>query len=207
MKKLVKISLLLATVLTSTSAYAAAEKYTIDKSHTSILFFVNHLGFSDMIGKFTDYDGTLMLDEKSPEKSTVDVTIRPASIATSSTELDKHLQDKEWFDSAKYPEIRFVSKTVTKTSDTTADILGDLTMHGVTKPVTLKARLNKADYFEMAKAWIAGFNAEATIKRSDFGISNYVPMVGDEVQILISTEFHNKEKAAPASAAADKKKP
>lgn len=192
--------LLAATLLASTPALAAAEKYELDTSHTYVLFSINHLGFSDTIGRFDDVKGTLMLDESAPEKSSVDVTITPASINTQSKDLNAHLQKDEWFDSAKFPEIRFVSKSVKLTGKETADITGDLTLHGMTKPVVLKAKLNKADYFAMATAWIAGFNAETTIKRSDFGMSAYVPMVSDEVKITISAEFANKEKPAPAPA-------
>jgi polyisoprenoid-binding protein YceI len=203
MKHLAKISLA-TLLLASAPAKAGAEKYTLDKSHTNVLFFISHLGFSETIGRFDDMDATLMLDEKTPEKSSVDVTIRPAGINTQSKELNEHLQKPEWFNTEKFPEIRFVSTSVTKTGADTADVTGDLTLLGVTKPVTLKAKLNKADYFAMATAWVAGFNAETTIKRSDFGMSNYVPMVGDEVKIMISTEFHNKEKPAPAPSDAKK---
>jgi polyisoprenoid-binding protein YceI len=195
----------LAFSLISSAAFAAPEKYAIDQSHTNVLFFIDHLGFSQTVGRFDDVNGTLVLDEQDPEKSSVDVLIKASSVNTQSADLNKHLQAKDWFDSATYPDIKFVSRSVKKTGADTADVTGDLTLHGVTKSVTLKTKLNKADYFEMAKAWVAGFNAETTIKRSEFGISNYVPMVGDEVKILISTEFHNKEKAAPAKGAEQKK--
>ena len=188
--------LLTASLLASVPALAA-DKYTLDKSHTNVLFFIDHLGFSQTIGRFDDMDATLMLDEASPEKSAVEVTIRPAGVNTQSTELNQHLQKAEWFNSEKFPEIKFVSKSVVKTGSDTADVTGDLTMLGVTKSVTLKAKLNKADYFQMADAWVAGFNAETAIKRSEFGMTNYVPMVGDEVKIIISAEFQNKEKPRP----------
>ncbi len=175
----------------------AADPYAIDKSHTNVLFFISHLGFSETIGRFDQIDGTLMLDEDAPEKSTVDVVIKADSINTQSPELNKHLQSSDWLDTAKYPEIRFVSTSVKRTGDHTADVTGDLTLHGVTKSVVLTTKLNKADYFPMADAWIAGFNAETTIKRSDFGVNYGLPMVGDEMKILISTEFHNKEKKRP----------
>ncbi len=188
--------LLAASLLASTPAFAA-DKYTLDKSHTNILFFIDHLGFSQTIGRFDDMDATLMLDEAAPEKSSVDVVIRPASINTQSAELNKHLQNAEWFNTEKFPEIKFASKSVVKTGASTADITGDLTLLGVTKSVTLKAKLNKADYFQMADAWVAGFNAETAIKRSDFGMKEGIPFVGDEVKIMISTEFNNKEKKRP----------
>lgn len=186
-------------------AFAAQEKYAMDPSHTNVLFFVSHLGFSETVGRFRDIEGTLMLDQDNPENSAVDVVMKPASIDTQSKELNEHLQSKDWFNSAQFPEIKFVSKSVKKTGADTADVMGDLTLLGVTKPVVLKAKLNKADYFDMMKAWVAGFNGETTIRRSEFGMNNYVPMIGDDVRIVISTEFHNKEKPAPAPAAAPKK--
>lgn len=186
-------------------ALAAPEKYEMDTSHTNVLFFVNHLGFSETVGRFEQSSGTLMLDQDNPENSSVNVTMSAKSVQTQSKELNEHLQAKDWFNTAQYPDIKFVSKSVKKTGATTADVTGDLTLLGVTKPVTLKAKLNKADYFEMAKAWVAGFNGETTIKRSDFGMNNYVPMIGDEVKIMISTEFHNKEKPAPVTGAATRK--
>jgi len=192
MRRLLLLPLLLASV-----SAQAADSYTIDKSHTNILFFINHLGFSDMIGRFDDYDATLVIDEQNPEKSSVDVVIRPTGINTPSAELNKHLQAADWFNTAKFPDIHFASRSVVKTGENTADVTGDLTMLGVTKPVTLKVKLNKADYFQMADAWIAGFYTEVSIKRSDFGMTNYVPMVGDDVKIIISTEFQNKEKKRP----------
>lgn len=193
---------LLATLTTAilliSTAARAAENYTIDKSHTNVLFFVSHLGFSETVGRFDDVSGTLSLDEAAPENSKVDVTIKAASVNTQSPELNQHLQAKDWFNTAQHPEIRFTSTAVKRTGGNTADVTGNLTLLGVTKPVTLKVKLNKADYFAMAGAWVAGFNAEALIKRSDFGMTNYVPMVGDDIRLFISAEFHNKEKPAPA---------
>jgi len=197
MRHLLATTVLALTVFSS-AANAAAEKYTIDKSHTNVIFFINHLGFSDTMGRFDDVDATLMLDEAAPDKSSVKVTIKPASINTQSPELNKHLQAADWFNTEKFPTMTFVSKSVVKTGERTADITGDLTMLGVTKSVLLKAVLNKVDYVEMSKSWVAGFNATTFIKRSDFGMKNYVPMVSDNVRIMISTEFQNKEKAAPA---------
>lgn len=191
-------AMLVSTLLAASPAFAAPEKYGIDPAHTNVLFFISHLGFSETVGRFDDITGSLVLDEAAPEKSSVEVTIKATSINTQSPDLNKHLQAADWLDTAKYPDIRFVSTSVKQTGKDTADVTGDLTLHGVTKPVVLKAKLNKADYFQMASAWVAGFNAETTIKRSDFGVKNGIPMVGDEMKIVISTEFHNKDKAAPA---------
>lgn len=180
--------ILAALLSTAFTAPALADKYDFDKSHTKVLFFINHLGFSDTIGEFTSYDGNFTFDEKKPETSSVDVTIKPSGIRTSSSALDNELQGEKFFNSEKFPDIRFVSKSVKVTGANTGDILGEVTMLGVTKPVTMKVTFNKADYHPFTQAYVAGFHAEATLKRSDFGMNSYLPAVGDEVRIMVNTE-------------------
>jgi polyisoprenoid-binding protein YceI len=187
------VSPLLALVLSVASlpAFAAADPYEIDKSHTRILFYVNHLGFSETIGDFTTYDGSFTFDEKKPQDSAVNITLKPASIRTASSELDKHLQNEQFFNTAKFPDITFVSKTVKITGKNTGDITGDLTLLGVTKPVTLKVTFNKADYHPYSKMYVAGFSGSATIKRSQFGMTNLIPAVSDEVRLEVQMEGVN----------------
>jgi polyisoprenoid-binding protein YceI len=184
----------IATCCLSVSAHASAEKYEFDKSHTRILFFVNHLGFSDTVGEFTAYDGTFSLDLEKPETSTLDVTLKPAGIRTPSEALDKHLQNADFFNVEKFPDIRFVSKSVKKTGDNTGEVTGDLTMLGVTKPVVMKVKLNKADYHPKTQDYIAGFTGETTLKRSEFGMNFGIPMVGDEVRMVVHTELVNLDR-------------
>ena len=167
---------------------ALADRFEFDRSHTKILFFVNHLGFADSIGEFTDYDGYFVFDEKAPEKSSVFVTIKPAGIRTSSSALDEKLQNEEFFNSAAFPEIKFASSGIKVTGTNTGEITGDVTLLGVTKPVTLKVTFNKADFHPYSKEYVAGFGAETSFNRSDFGMSAYTPAVGDEVRLLIQTE-------------------
>ena len=177
----------------------AAEKYEFDKSHTKILFYINHLGFSDSIGEFTEYDGKITFDEKKPEESTLDITLKPAGIRTSSKELDGKLQNEKFFNTAKFPEIKFVSNKVKTTGANTGEVEGTVTMLGVSKPTILKVKFNKADIHPYTKDYVAGFSASATIKRSDFGMSEYVPAVGDEVRIEIQTEIVNLDRKADAT--------
>jgi len=169
----------------------AADRYEFDKSHTNIVFFINHVGFSNMVGLFTNYDGHFTFDPKKPEESTIDITIKPTGIRTSSTALDEHLQKPEFFNTEKFPEIKFVSTGVKITSEKTGDVTGNVTMLGVTKPAVLHVTFNKSDYHPVTKDLIAGFSAEATIKRSDFGMTTGIPMVGDEVRLIIETEGVN----------------
>ncbi len=175
-----------------TSAFAAADAYEIDKSHTRILFFVNHLGFSETIGDFTQYNGSFTFDEKKPETSTIDIVLKPEGIRTPSPELDKHLQNEQFFNSKNFPEIRFISKSITVTGKNTGDVTGDLTLLGVTKPVVLKVTFNKGDYHPYTKMFVAGFSGSAVIKRSEFGMTNLVPAVSDEVRLEVQLEGVNK---------------
>lgn len=187
------IALFAAALLFSDPALAV-EKYEFDKSHTNILFFVNHLGFSETVGKFTDYDGHFMFDVNAPEKGSVDVTLKPSGIKTSSQGLDEHLQKEDFFNTEKFPEIRFVSTGVKVTGEKTGNVTGNLSMLGVTKPVVLHVTFNKADFHPKTQDFVAGFSATATLKRSDFGMGNYIPMVGDEVKLLVHTEGVNVDR-------------
>lgn len=180
-------TLLFAIISIFSSAYAA-DRYEFDKSHTRILFYVNHLGFSDMIGEFTDYDGYFTFDPKNPNDSSVDVTIKPTGIRTSSSDLDKKLQDDEFFKSEEFPTIRFIGKGVKVTGKNTGEIHGDLTMLGITKPAFITVHFNKADYHPLTKDFVAGFSASAKVNRSEFGMTSYIPMVGDEVRLEVQTE-------------------
>jgi polyisoprenoid-binding protein YceI len=187
-----KLVFLFAALLPLSSAYA--DKYEFDKEHTYIIFYINHLGYSESMGKFTEYSGGFTFDEKAPEKSSIDVTLKPSGIRTSSETLDKKLQNDQFFNTEKFPDIRFKSTSIKITGKNTSDITGDLTMLGVTKPVVLKTRFNKADYHPFTKMYVAGFNATTTIKRSDFGMNYSIPMVGDEVRLDISTEGVNLDR-------------
>lgn len=198
MRSFCRIALISAAVLIATPVFAA-DKYTIDKSHTRILFHVNHLGFSETIGDFTLYDGTFTFDENKPETSAVDMTLYPKGIRTSSSELDKHLQNKDFFNSKTFPEIHFVSTSVKITGKNTGDITGNLTMLGVTRPVVLHATFNKAGYHPYTKMYVAGFSGWATVKRSDFGMSHLVPAVSDEVKLTVQLEGIDQTRKAAES--------
>lgn len=187
MRSLIR-STALATALFATPAFAALDHYEFDKQHTHICFYISHMGFSEMMGIFTSYDGSFQFDPAAPEKSVIDVTLHPSGIRTSSEMLDHHLQGEKWFNTAKYPDIHFVSQSVKTTGEHTGDVTGNVTMLGVTKPVVLHVHFNKADYQPITNLFVAGFNADATLTRSDFGMKEGIPLVGDEVRIEISTE-------------------
>lgn len=189
MKKIVLLFII--SIFSLISPCFAADKYEFDKSHMRILFFVNHIGFSDMVGEFTDYDGSFTFDPKKPEDSRVEISLKPSGIRTSSQKLDDDLQGEKFFNSDKFLEIKFVSTKIKVTGKNRGEVLGNLTMLGVTKPFTLKVRFNKADYHPISKDFVAGFSAEARLKRSDFGMDSYLPMVGDEVRVMVEAEGIN----------------
>jgi len=188
MMKKVSSLLLVTGLLTVLSGTAhATDTYTLDSNHTNIVWNINHFGFSNPSGKFTKAEGTLVLDEAAPANSHVEVTLSPADLVTGIEKLDEHLKSKDFFDVAQFPTASFVSTKVNVTGKDTAKVEGTLTVHGVSKPVTLDVHLNKIGTNMMNKK-TAGFSATTTLKRSDFGISTYLPGLGDEVKISIESE-------------------
>ena len=171
------------------AATVQAGRYALDKDHARIIWAIDHLGLSTYYGSFQKIDAAITLDPKAPAKSSVEVTIDTTSISTNHDELESHLKGDKWFDVAKFPTATFKSTSVTPGADGTATVVGNLTLHGVTKPVTLEVRLHGHGMHPMLKKAAIGFDAKTKFKRSDFGISAYVPMVGDEVSLKFSGEF------------------
>lgn len=163
--------------------------YKVDTGHTQVLWQLNHLGFSLFDGQFGGVTGTLALDPKNPAAAKLNVTIPMSGLSTTVGKLTEHLNAPDFFDSAKYPTATFVSTSV-MAHGTTAHITGNLTLHGVTKPVTLVTTFVGAGKGMFgAKATNVGFEATATIKRSDFGIAYGIPAIGDEVKLRINAAF------------------
>ena len=128
------------------TAPAYADHYEFDKSHTHIAFFINHLGYSDMLGIVSDYSGSFDFDPAHPENSKIDVTLRPDSITTSSDILDHVLRGSNFFNTDKFPDMHFASTSVKVTGDNTGDVIGNLTLLSATKTVVLHVHFNKAGY-------------------------------------------------------------
>ncbi|ESQ81705.1 hypothetical protein AEAC466_20640 [Asticcacaulis sp. AC466] len=166
----------------------AADVYKLEPTHTSVTFQWTHFGFSHPSGKFMNAVGQVTLDEANPAKSSVEVSFAIDGMNTGVPALDTHLKGPEFFDAAKYPTATFKSTKVEPTGADTAKVTGDLTIHGVTKPVTLTVKLNKKAPHPMMKKDDAGFSATGQIKRSDFGIGAYVPNVSDEIDLFIEAE-------------------
>jgi polyisoprenoid-binding protein YceI len=175
---------------TAFATQAAPVTYQLDPTHTMVLFSWNHFGFSNPTADLGIGKGTLVFDAADPAKSSVDVTMPLAKLDTHFSALDEHLKKPDFFDAAKYPVVTFKSTKVEALGGDHFKVTGNLTVHGVTKPVVLDATLNKSGQHPMLKVPAIGFGATATIKRSDFGVAAYVPAVSDEIQIRITTEAH-----------------
>ena len=170
---------------------AVAEKYAIDASHSGVVFGWNHFGFSNPTARFDKIEGSVLLDKADLTRSSVSVTLSVESLDTGVAKLDEELKGPGFLDAANYPTITFKSTKVEKTGENGLKITGDLTVHGVTKPVMLDAKVNKIGLFEIPgvfKAQTAGFDATTVIKRSDFGVTKYVPAVSDEMPVRITLD-------------------
>ncbi|MDI1295307.1 MAG: YceI family protein [bacterium] len=162
--------------------------YQIEPSHTQIVFAYDHMGFTNNMGVITQPSGTLTLDPKNPAAAKVSVELPIANLTTGIPALNEHLLKPDFFDAAKFPTAKFVSTGV-KAEGTGAEITGNLTIKGITKPVTLEAEFYGAGANPMNKKENIGFVATGTIKRSDFGMGGYVPVVGDAVELKIIAAF------------------
>jgi|BEDMetMinimDraft_2_1075160.scaffolds.fasta_scaffold01472_4 polyisoprenoid-binding protein YceI len=169
-------------------ARAEAAQYQIDPTHTHILFMVDHLGFAKMVGLFTDFSGTITFDPHNVEASAVRVTIQTASLDTQNAQRNKDLKGADWFNVAEFPTMTFVGRKYIKKDDKSGTVIGDLTLLGVTRPVSLDVTLNKMGINPLDKKPEVGFSARGVIKRSDFGMKTFLPAIGDEVTILLEVE-------------------
>jgi polyisoprenoid-binding protein YceI len=185
------------------SGAASAAEYAINANHTQVVFTYDHNGYSHLIGRLNQVTGTLEFDPANPVKSSIDVTVPMSSLSTGVPGLDTHMASADMFDVAQFPTATFKSNKVAVTGKDRLAVSGDLTIHGVTKPVTFDVKVNSTAPNPMRKTRAAGFDAHATIKRSDFGVSFMLPGVADEVQLAISMEAGEPRKApAPGAAPA-----
>lgn len=166
-----------------------AGSYSIEPYHTQVAFTLLHMGFTNFSGFFSQASGTLTLDPAHIDATKLDVTLPIASVQTTVGKLDGELKSADWFDAEKFPTAHFVSTRVTRAGSSMATITGDLTLHGVTKPVTFKARLIGSGVNPLDKKETVGFEGTAVISRSAFGVSRYVPLVGDQVTLHIAGAF------------------
>jgi polyisoprenoid-binding protein YceI len=182
-----RLAILIATALAASAAQAAPETYTIDNSHTYPQFTYTHLGFSKQTQKFDKTSGTVTLD-RAAKTGAVDVVIDATSVNTGFAPFSQYIQGPDYFDTAKYPTITFKSSKMNFNGDDPASLSGDLTIKGVTKPVTLTITHFKCMPHPLHKMPTCGANATTIVKRSDFNMGKNVPNVGDEVTLSLAIE-------------------
>ncbi|MEO0503583.1 MAG: YceI family protein [Pseudomonadota bacterium] len=175
----------------TTTAQADMARYELDPTHTAIYFTVDHIGYAKTLGIFTELGGGFMYDATSQELGEVAVTIEAASVNTFNEARDGHVRNADFLHVSEHPQITFVASGGTASSATSGTVTGDLTILGVTQPVTLDVTLNKAEAYPFGhKREVLGLSMSTTIQRSDFGMDYAVAngLVGDEVTINIETE-------------------
>jgi polyisoprenoid-binding protein YceI len=173
--------------------------YRLDPQHATILFKVDHLGFSRLVGRFDRFDATLDFEPQQPEAARLVVVVDVASIDLDLPAFEQDLRGPSWLDVERFPEARFESRSIAITGDNTGEITGDLTLHGVTAPVTLDVTFNGGGSNLLTGAYTLGFEAHGTVLRSTFGLGAYAPAIGDEVLLEIHAEFLQSDTAAPGA--------
>ncbi|MGI9503778.1 MAG: YceI family protein [Geminicoccaceae bacterium] len=175
----------------ATDSQAEPAEFVLDPTHTYITFFVSHIGYSDMAGMFLESEGTFSYDEEAKELKAATITVKTDSVFTNHEERDGHLRSADFLNTGEFPEMTFVATKAEKLSDTTGKVTGDLTLLGVTKPITLDVTFNKAGNYPFGDGHYAlGFDATGSFKRSEFGMSYGVDgnIVGDEIKLVIGVE-------------------
>ena len=188
MKKYMLIPITITALILSFTFHAAAtagEIYSLDKSHTQIKFSVNRGGWTSIAGWFENFNGTINFDQENVITSKVEAIIQTSSINTGFARRDAHLRSPDFFNSKEFPTMKFKSTSVEKTSDKTGKMTGNITMLGVTKPITLDVVFNRKANHPRNNRVFSGFSARGKLNRSDFGMNFILRAVSDEVLIEI----------------------
>lgn len=164
--------------------------YKLDKGHAKVDWYISHLGFSSYTGEFTAFDAELVLDPARPERGSLNVTLDAASVETNNDTLDGHLRSPQFLNVARFPTATFRSTRIERTGERTARVVGDLTLHGVTRQVPFAVTFNASGANPVSKAYTVGFTATAEIDRTAFGVSTYAPALGSTVKLTINSEFN-----------------
>lgn len=187
MFKTIRHFALAALLMTLAQAAHAADVFTVDPVHSSVSFMVSHAGISYIHGRFNDYSGKFIIDQADPANSSFAMSIKIASIDTNNQKRDDHLRAADYFDAAKYPTMSFESTQVKPVKDG-YEVTGNLTMRGVTKPVTLHLKGGEKEVEFPKGTKRIGFVTTPVVKRSDFGLTAGIPAIGDDVYIKIGVE-------------------
>ena len=173
-------------------AEVAPGLYNLEPYHTQVGFSVLHMGFSLYSGRFSDASGELDLKPKAAASSTVRISVPVASVSTTSAKLDGELKETDWLDAKTFPTMTFASTGITLGAKGKAKVAGNLTLHGVTKPVTFEVRFVGSGVNPLDKKYTTGFEISGDIKRSDFGVKKYIPLIGDDVHLSINAAFEKQ---------------
>ena len=179
---------LLAPSVTSEFSQLRAGQYQLDPQHASLAFKVSHLGLSSYVGRFNRFDASLDFDPADIGSAQLQASIHTASIDSNNAKLDETLRGSSWLDSDSFPEARFNSTSVTATGSG-FNFNGDLTLRGVSYPISLHGEFLGAAVNRLNGRYTLGFRAKGSINRSDFGIDSYLAMIGDQVTLEIEAEF------------------
>ncbi len=166
-----------------------AGQYTLDKNHATLLFKIDHMGFSKFVGRFNDFDATLDFDADNVANSRLEAVVNMASVDVNNGNFEETLRGNEWFNTQAYPQAFFKTTGVKNISGSSADFEGELTFLGVTKPIIIRVHFNGGATNLLTYKYTIGFSATSTFKRSDFGLDRYIPTVGDEIELEVHAEF------------------
>ncbi|SEQ39800.1 Polyisoprenoid-binding protein YceI [Faunimonas pinastri] len=166
-----------------------AGEYVLDSAHGKITWVINHQGYSSFVGHFTGVKANLTYDASNVSKMALSVTVDINNVATLVPELDEHLKTPDFFDAAKFPAATFKATRFQKTGAKTAKVTGELTLHGVTKPFTMEVSFNQAGSDPFEKQYRVGFTGKGVLKRSDYGMKQFLPAIGDSVALEMEGEF------------------
>ena len=195
MKTIACFTLVLAAVLAGLAfdtvapspAEAAAEAYTIDPAHSFVMFRIKHLDLGYVYGRYNEFSGSLQLDEADPAASSVSIEVKAASVDTGVKQRDDHLRSPDFFNVEQFPTITFKSTAVKKVDDKRFDVTGDMTIHGVTKPVTVRMEKIGAGKDPWGKTRV-GFEGTVELKRLEFGVAGTPDMVSDDLRLILAFE-------------------
>ena len=173
----------------------SADTFKIDPAHTNIVFLIDHLGYSKMVGQFQDFEGSFVFDQDNVAGSKVDLTIKAASVDTDHQARDEHLRGPDFFNAEEFPEITFVSTKIAKTGENTGTITGDLTLLGQTRPVTLEVTFNKVAAHPIPSyngVVVAGFSARGKVDRIAHGMTYARDGIGNTLDLILEVEGHKQ---------------
>lgn len=177
-----------ALLIATTTSAAEPTRYRFDPVHTQVMFVADHLGFSRPVGRFTRVEGFIAFDPEAFDSAMCEATIPVGSLSLGDADWEKKLRSDAFFDAARYPTMTYACERLEKIDSTRARLHGLLTLRGITRPVVLDLRINRIGRHTYSLAYVAGFSATGTIRRSEFRMKRMLPAVGDEIEIRLEVE-------------------